>query len=79
MTIPATPGTVETRFEWRNLVFIVVTPQSPTESQLGDIRGLLPSLQSVGGFAAALGLVFGRHVRIRTTRPSPDIWFEVAS
>lgn len=79
MTMLATSATVETRFEWRNLRFVVVTPQPPTESQLGYIRGLLPRLQRVGLFADALGLVFGRHVRIRTTRPSPNIWFEVAS
>lgn len=79
MGMLATTSAVETRFVWRDLRFIVVTPLSPTDSQLGYIRGLLPRLQRVGGFADALGLVFGRHVRIRTLRPSPDIWFEVAS
>jgi hypothetical protein len=69
--------TVETRFEWRNLRFIVVTREPPTDSQLAFMRATLPRLDSVGSFADALGLIFGRYVRIRTTRPSPDIWFEV--
>jgi len=69
--------TVETRFEWRNLCFIVVTREPLTESQLVFMRAVLSRLDSVGSFADALGLLFERRVKVRTTRPSPDIWFEV--
>ena len=69
--------TVETRFEWRNLCFIVVTREPLTESQLVFLRQVLRRLDRVGSFADALGYTFGRSVRIRTTRPSPDIWFDV--
>ncbi len=64
-------------FEWRNLRFHVVTGEPLTESQLVFLRQVLGHLDRVGTFADALGDTFGRRVRIRTTRPLPDIWFEV--
>jgi hypothetical protein len=79
MTVLATTSTVETRFDWRDLRFFVVTPEPPTQAQVDYIEGMLPSLKRVGWFADALGVVFGRHVRIRTTRPSPNIWFDVSA
>jgi hypothetical protein len=79
MTVLATASPVETRFEWRDLRFFVVTPEPPTQCQLDYIQAVLPTLRCVGWFADALGEVFGRHVQIRTTRPSPDIWFDIAS
>jgi hypothetical protein len=48
-----------------------------TESELVFLRQVLRRLDRVGTFADALGYTFGRSVRIRTTRPSPDIWFDV--
>ena len=70
-------ATVETTLEWRDLRFHVVTREPPTESQLLLLRQVLGRLDSVGSFADALGVCFGRRVRIRTIRPSPDIWFDV--
>ncbi len=70
-------ATVETTFEWRELRFHVVTREPPAESQLLFLRQALARLDRVGSFADALGYTFGRRVRIRTTRPSPDVWFEV--
>ena len=69
--------TVETTFEWRDLRFHVVTHEPLTESELVFLRQVLRRLDRVGTFADALGYTFGRSVRIRTTRPSPDIWFDV--
>ena len=69
--------TVETMFEWGDLRFHVVTHEPLTESQLILLRQVLGRLDRVGSFADALGHTFGRRVRIRTTRPSPDIWFDV--
>jgi hypothetical protein len=69
--------TVDTTFEWNHLRFHVITSEPPTESQLVFIRDVLRRLDRVGSFADALGVIFGRHVNLRTTRPEPDIWFEV--
>jgi hypothetical protein len=68
---------VQTTFEWRDLRFHVLTRESPTESELAFMRQVLRHLDRVGSFADALGVIFERHVNLRTTRPSPDIWFEV--
>jgi hypothetical protein len=72
---PATA--VETTFEWRDLRFHVLTRDPPTDAQLAFLRQVLSRVDRVGLFADALGYTFGRHVQIRTTRPSPDIWFDV--
>jgi hypothetical protein len=34
MPVLATTSTVETRFEWRDLRFFVVTPEPPTQAQV---------------------------------------------
>jgi hypothetical protein len=41
------------------------------------IKRLLPKVAGVGLFADVLAMMFGRSVRIRTERPSPDIRLEV--
>jgi len=64
-------------FEWRDLQFHVVTHEPLTEPQLLFLRQRLRSLDRVGSFADALAYTLGRRVKIRTTRPSPDIWFDV--
>ena len=66
-------------FEWRHLRFHVVTPDPMRPDQQATIVRLLPGIRSVTHFAALVGAVFERHVRIRTERPSPDIRFEVGS
>jgi hypothetical protein len=54
------------------------TLQPPDRIGVSDPHGqVLRRLDRVGSFADALGYTFGRSVRIRTTRPSPDIWFDV--
>lgn len=69
--------TVETHFAWRDLRFHVVTRQPPTDAQLKSMRQVIGHLDRVGSFAATLGVMYSRRVRIRTTRPEADIWFEV--
>jgi hypothetical protein len=68
---------VET-FEWRGLHFHVVTPEPMTGQQVRVVRQALSSIASVGRFADLLGIVFERHVTIRTERPTPDVRFEVS-
>ena len=68
---------METTFEWRDLRFHVITHEPLTEPELAYLRKVLRGLDRVGSFADALGDTFGRRVRIRTTRPSPDIWFDI--
>jgi hypothetical protein len=64
-------------FAWRDLRFHVVTHDPLSADQIRTIRRTLPKIKRVGLFAEVLALVLGRHVRIRTERPSPDIRFEV--
>lgn len=64
-------------FEWRGLHFHVITATPLLADQVSTIRRTLPKVASVGRFADLLGMVLGRHVRIKTERPSPDIRFEV--
>ena len=64
-------------FAWRELRFQVVTADPLTADQLRILRQTLPKIDRVGLFADVLAMVLGRHVRIRTERPSPDIRFEV--
>lgn len=64
-------------FEWRNLHLHVVTREPLPADQVRTIEWVLPKVASVGQFADVVGLVLGRHVRIRTERPSPDVRLEV--
>jgi hypothetical protein len=66
-------------FEWRDLHFHVVTREPVPADQLRTIERVVRTVSSVGAFADLLGMVLGRHVRIRTERPSPDVRFEVGS
>lgn len=71
-------GTSTETFLWRDLRFHVITPEPMTPDQIRTIRRAVPKTPSVGRFADVLGFVLGRHVRIRTERPSADVTFEVA-
>ena len=66
-------------FEWHDLHFHVVTREPVPADQLQTIERMVRKVPSVGAFADLLGMVLGRHVRIRTERPSPDVRFEVGS
>ena len=68
-----------TTFEWRDLHLHVVTRETLPADQLRTIARMLPKVPSVGAFADLLGMVLGRHVQIRTERPSPDVRLEVGS
>jgi hypothetical protein len=68
-----------TTFEWRDLHLHVVTRETLSADQLRTIARMLPKVPSVGAFADLLGMVLGRHVQIRTERPSPDVRLEVGS
>jgi hypothetical protein len=70
------PECVET-FAWRDLRFHVVTPDPLSADQLKTLRRALPKIDRVGLFAELVAMVLGRHVQIRTERPSPDVRFEV--
>jgi hypothetical protein len=37
----------------------------------------LPKIDRVGLFAELVAMILGRHVQIRTVRPSPDVRFEI--
>ncbi len=64
-------------FAWHDLRFHVITPEPLTADQIRLIRRAVPNLPSVGRFADLVGMIVGRHVRIRSERPSPDVTFEV--
>ena len=66
-------------FEWHNLYLHVVTREPLSADQVRTIERVLPKVASVGQFADVVGMVLGRHVRIRTERPSPDIRLEVGT
>jgi hypothetical protein len=68
---------VET-FEWRDLHFHVVTAHPLTSDQVKTLRRAIRKIERVGIFAEVVAMILGRHVQIRTVRPSPDIRFEVA-
>jgi hypothetical protein len=70
------PECIET-FTWHDLRFQVVTHDPLTADQIRTLRQTLPKINRVGLFAEMVAMVLGRHVRIRTERPSPDIRFEV--
>ena len=65
-------------FEWRDLHFHVVTADPLTSDQVKTLRRALTKIERVGIFAEVVAMILGRHVQIRTVRPSPDIRFEVA-
>ena len=64
-------------FAWRDLRFHVVTPEPLTTEQARILARSVPKIGRVGLFAELVAMVLGRHVRIRTERPSPDVRFEV--
>lgn len=64
-------------FAWRDLRFHVVTHEPLSTDQIRTIRQTLPKINRVGLFAEVVAMVLGRHVQIRTERPSRDIRFEV--
>lgn len=66
-------------FEWRGLHLHVVTPEPLPADQARTIERMVPKVLSVGVFADVVGMVAGRHVRVRTERPSQDIWLDVGS
>jgi hypothetical protein len=66
-------------FGWRDLRLHVVTREPLSGEQLHTIERMVRRVPSVGVFADLLGMVLGRHVRIRTQRPSPDVRLEVGS
>ena len=66
-------------FEWRNLHLHVVTREPLAAEHVRTIERMLPKVASVGQFADLLSMVLGRHVRIRTDRPSSDIRLEAGS
>jgi hypothetical protein len=62
---------------WRGLHLHVVTSDAVPADQAHTIGQALRWVASVGQFADLLGMVRERRVRIRTMRPSPDIWLDV--
>lgn len=66
-------------FEWHDLHLHVVTREALPADQLRTIARMMPKVRSVGAFADLLGMVIGRHVQIRTERPSLDVRLEVGS
>ena len=66
-------------FEWRGLHLHVVTGEPLPADQARTIERMVRKVPSVGVFADLVGMVVGRHVRVRTERPSPDVWFDVGS
>lgn len=70
------PECIET-FAWRDLRFHVVTCDPLSADQLKTLRRALPKIDRVGLFAELVAMVLGRHVQIRTERPSVDVRFEV--
>lgn len=70
------PDSIEP-FIWHDLRFHVVTREPLTADQLKTLRRALHKIDRVGQFAEVVAMVLGRHVQIRTERPSPDIRFEV--
>ncbi len=74
---PADPRECVETFAWRGLRFHVVTAEPLTAEQIDAIGRTVPRVTRVGMFAQVVAMILGRHVRIRTERPSPDIRFEV--
>ncbi|MGH2465476.1 MAG: hypothetical protein ACRDGI_08445 [Candidatus Limnocylindrales bacterium] len=65
-------------FEWRHLHFHVVTANPLTSDRVKTLQRAVRKVDRVGTFAEVVAMILGRHVQIRTVRPSPDIRFEVA-
>jgi hypothetical protein len=54
------------------------SPRSPLSAdEVRAIERMVPKVPSVGVFADLVGMVLGRHVRVRTERPSADVRLEV--
>ena len=66
-------------FEWRGLHLHVATREPLPVDQARAIERMVRKVPSVGVFADLVGMIVGRHVRVRTERPSPDVWFDVGS
>ena len=64
-------------FAWRGLHLHVVTREPLSADEVRAIERMVPKVPSVGVFADLLGMVLGRHVRVRTERPSADVRLEV--
>ena len=64
-------------FEWHDLHLHVVTREPLSADEVRAIERMVPKVPSVGVFADLLGMVLGRHVRVRTERPSADVRLEV--
>jgi hypothetical protein len=77
-TVPSdrAPAGVAT-YDWRGLHLHILTREPLSADQARTIERALRKVGSVGQFADLLGMVLGRRVRIRTERPSADIWLEV--
>ena len=76
--ISTAPAESISTFEWHGLHLHVATPEPIPADQLRTIERALTKVKSVGEFADVLVKVLGRHVRIRTERPSADVRLEVA-
>ena len=72
-----TPESIET-FAWHDLRIHVVTRDPMTADQIKVLQRALKKVDRVGQFAELVAMILGRHVQIRTERPSPDIRFEVS-
>jgi hypothetical protein len=70
-------GMAVATFEWRDLRLHVVTREPISADEQRTLEHVLPKIKSVGMFVDALGMIFGRSVRIKTERPSPDVWLQV--
>jgi hypothetical protein len=66
-------------FTWRDLTFHVVTKEPLTTEQTQILGRSVRKIERVGLFAELVAMVTGRHVRIRTERPSTDVRFEVGT
>jgi len=74
---PLEPRVYEALFRWRELRFHVVTTELLTAEQTRVLAKAALKVSRVGLFAELVATVLGQHVRIRTTRPSLDVRFEV--
>ena len=66
-------------FEWHDLHLHVVTREPLPADTLRTIERMVQKVSGVGAFADLVGMIVGRHVRIRTERPSLDVRLEVGS
>ena len=64
-------------FAWRDLRLQVVTREPLSADQVRAIEGMAGKVPSVGVFADLVGMVVGRHIRVRSERPSREVRLEV--